>query len=331
MKAVDDNSIDLVVTSPPYPMIGMWDEQFGLQDSRITEALANGDGDTAFDLIHQCLDKVWDEVWRVTKEGGIVCINIGDATRSCSGEFKLYPNHARIQTYLTSLGFSALPGILWQKQTNTPNKFMGSGMVPPNAYITLEHEHILIFRKGNKRVFGSEKEKQARHESVYFWEERNRWFSDCWDLKGVRQDITGNSRSRSGAFPLEIAQRLILMFSIQGDTVLDPFGGTGTTSIAAILTQRNSVMYEVESELVDAFKASLNTRFVDTLNGILEERKTRHEQYVKNHPSRQFRFECSHPTMQKVKVYSKQETGMAIRPVLSMQISGSQIVASYQM
>jgi DNA modification methylase len=90
--------------------------------------------------MHKELDKVWKNIAGAVKEGGIVCINIGDAVRSINREFKLYSNHSRIISAFLNLGFNALPDILWRKQTNSPNKFMGSGMLPPGAYVTLEHE-----------------------------------------------------------------------------------------------------------------------------------------------------------------------------------------------
>ena len=89
-----------------------------------------GNGLFAFELMHIELDKVWNEVFRVLKEGGIACINIGDATRTINKNFQLYSNHSRIINHCTKIGFSALPMILWRKQTNAPNKFMGSGMLP---------------------------------------------------------------------------------------------------------------------------------------------------------------------------------------------------------
>jgi len=185
MRVLSDESIDLVVTSPPYPMIEMWDQIFADQNEEIGRALKNNDGPTAFELMHQALDKVWDELYRVLKVGGIACINIGDATRTINSRFALYTNHSRIHTYMQNIGFSALPAILWRKQTNAPNKFMGSGMMPPGAYVTLEHEYILILRKGNKKEFKTIDEKKQRRESSFFWEERNVWFSDLWCLTGL--------------------------------------------------------------------------------------------------------------------------------------------------
>lgn len=259
MDAVDDQSVDLVVTSPPYPMIEMWDAGFGESDPKIKAALNLHDGPLAFERMHRQLDAVWDELYRVLKPGGLVCINIGDATRTLNGRFALYPNHSRIQSYLLSIGFSALPAILWRKQTNAPNKFMGSGMLPPGAYVTLEHEYILLFRKGAKREFDSAAEKENRRASAYFWEERNLWFSDIWlDLKGARQRLfEKTSRARSAAFPFELPFRLINMFSVKGDVVLDPFLGLGTTALAAMAGARNSIGFELEQNFETALKTGI--------------------------------------------------------------------------
>lgn len=246
--------VDLVVTSPPYPMISMWDEIFAAQDPAIARELARDThkaSATAFEAMHGILDQVWTALAQRVKSGGLVCINIGDAVRTTGGHFTLWPNHARIITAMTGLGFSPLPGILWRKPTNAPNKFMGSGMLPAGAYVTLEHEHILIFRKGDKREFRTAEQKARRRISSFFWEERNLWFSDVWmELRGTRQALADKEiRNRSGAFPLELAQRLILMFSLAGDLVLDPFLGTGTTTLAAMMTGRQSLGIERDESL----------------------------------------------------------------------------------
>ena len=226
MESVEDQSVDLVVTSPPYPMIQMWDEHFNAADSLIGEAIAQSNSAVAFERMHQCFDPVWRALLRVLKPGGIACINIGDATRSIDGHFQLFANHARVISSLISLGFQHLPSIIWRKPTNAPTKFMGSGMLPPGAYVTLEHEYILIFRKGGKRTLSQDHEKLARRNSAYFWEERNAWFSDIWtDLRGTAQLLDQNGgRMRSGAFPLELAYRLINMFSAEW--------GNGTRSVS---------------------------------------------------------------------------------------------------
>ena len=140
MNQLENGSVNLVVTSPPYPMIQMWDEIFAKSNPEITKLLANDDGWGAFEEMHLVMDKVWAECHRVTSEGGFVCINIGDATRSIGGEFAMYTNRARIDVKMRALGFTPLPDILWRKQSNAPNKFMGSGMLPAGAYVTYEHE-----------------------------------------------------------------------------------------------------------------------------------------------------------------------------------------------
>jgi site-specific DNA-methyltransferase (cytosine-N4-specific) len=246
-----DDSVELVVTSPPYPMVEMWDGSFAAQDSAIVDALDAGDGDRAFEAMHDLLDDAWAEVARVLAPGGIAVVDVGDATRTVGGTFRQYPNHVEITRRLREHGLSALPDIVWRKPTNSAAKFMGSGMLPPNAYATLEHEHLLVFRNGDTRSFPPGDD--ARYESAYFWEERNEWFSDLWELTGTRQTLPGDVRERSGAFPLDVPLRLVLMFSVYGDTVLDPFWGTGTTSMAALVAGRNSVGVEREPDLVEAF------------------------------------------------------------------------------
>ena len=142
MHHLKDGDVNLVVTSPPYPMIEMWDGIFAQSNPKILEMIESGDGWGAFEAMHQILDKTWTECFRVTSDGGFVCINIGDATRTVGGEFALYTNRARIDVKMRELGFTPLPDILWRKQSNAPNKFMGSGMLPAGAYVTYEHEYI---------------------------------------------------------------------------------------------------------------------------------------------------------------------------------------------
>ncbi len=282
MKQIKSESVNLMITSPPYPMIKMWDEMFGEQNPEITEAIKNENGELAFELMHKELDKVWSETFRVLKNGGIACINIGDSTRTLKSVFQIYTSHARILNYCLKLGFHALPEILWVKETNKPDKFMGSGMLPVGAYVTLEHEHILILRKDGKRIFKQEEEKELRRKSAFFWEERNLWFSDKWkDVKGINQILKNkNLRERSGAYPLELAHRLINMFSIQGDVVLDPYLGTGTTTMGAIVSGRSSIGFEIDLN----FKAIVEERITEiskVTNDIVNKRLENHKEFVK--------------------------------------------------
>ena len=283
LKEIPSESVDLVVTSPPYPMIGMWDDIFGSQNVEIEKALKAGDGKLAHELMHEILDSVWDEVFRVLKDGRFACINIGDATRKVNGDFCLYPNHARILNYLLDIGFSALPDILWRKQTNAPNKFMGSGMLPAGAYVTLEHEYILILRKGSKREFKTECEKQNRRESALFWEERNIWYSDVWmDIKGTGQRLSDElSRLRSAAFPYDLAYRLINMYSVKGDVILDPFLGMGTTIAAAMTSGRNSIGVEIDKSFHSAI-CPMARQIVNFSNDYLRDRLMRHFAFVED-------------------------------------------------
>src|SRR6056297_1853899 len=281
MAAVADRSVNLVVTSPPYPMIDMWDEIFSHQDRKIEKALKKPDGALAFERMHQVLDRVWKEMFRVLSPGGFACINIGDATRTLGNNFALYPNHARILNATQAFGFTALPCILWRKQTNAPNKFMGSGMLPAGAYVTLEHEYILVLRKGGKREFTSPATKENRRQSALFWEERNQWFSDIWmDLKGTRQAMgKQKKRNRSGAFPFELAYRLINMYSVKEDLVLDPFLGTGTTTLAAMAAGRNSTGYEIDPSLLENFYDKCQDS-LDHFSSVIQHRIDLHSEFV---------------------------------------------------
>jgi modification methylase len=276
LSAVSDKSVDLIVTSPPYPMIEMWDGDFRGLDPEIDP---ESNPEDAHERMHCILDAAWREAHRVLRDGGIACINIGDATRTLSGGFRLFVNHARVIATCNKLGFVSLPLILWRKQTNAPTKFMGSGMYPPGAYVTLEHEYILVFRKGGRRRFGpNAEETRRRRESAYFWEERNVWFSDVWDFKGARQAM-GIGRGRSAAFPLELAFRLVSMFSLKGDTVLDPFAGTGTTSIAAAACARDSIAVELDPSLSAAGAERLRAS-VPEMNALVRRRLEGHAAFV---------------------------------------------------
>ena len=286
MNEIPDDSVNLIVTSPPYPMIEMWDSTFFQLNPAIEEKFAAREYFSAFRLMHDELNKTWKESVKKLKQGGIFCINIGDATRTFDGNFQLWQNHSMIIKYLTeTLGLSALPTIIWRKSTNKPDKFMGSGMLAPNAYVTLEHEYILVFRKGAKRVI-SKDENKLRYESAFFWEERNTWFSDIWfDLNGTKQklNIHGKEvRERSAAYPLELVRRLLLMYSIYGDFVLDPFWGTGTTSLAAILTGRNSIGYEICEEFLHCFHKDVST-FKDISLNMNKLRLSTHLEFIRNY------------------------------------------------
>ena len=154
-------------------------------------------------------------------------------------------------------------------------------MLPVGAYVTYEHEYILVLRKGVRRQFLSPTEKANRRESAFFWEERNIWFSDIWrDIKGVSQALGDTeARARSAAFPFELAYRLICMFSVKNDTVLDPFVGTGTTLAAALVSGRNAIGVEIDESLVKNTHATIGAA-KDFANIRISDRFSRHIEFV---------------------------------------------------
>jgi len=334
MCELESDSIDLMITSPPYPMIEMWDSLFSSLNDEIRQALQEKDGRGAFNLMHNDLNKVWKEITRVLKPGGIACINIGDATRKISENFQLFPNHVKIINFFQNNDFIELPCILWRKPTNSPNKFLGSGMLPPNAYVTLEHEYILVFRKGDiKRELPPKSEN--RYQSAFFWEERNKWFSDIWeDIRGTSQNLNKNNvnqkkmRERSAAYPLELPYRLINMFSLYGDTILDPFWGTGTSSLAAMISARNSIGYEINSEFMDPFKRSIK-KLKQLNNKVNKNRLNQHIEFVKryrkdvkniNYTSVQYNFP----------VITKQETDILLYSIKNYSEDENEFILNHE-
>ena len=249
-RDIKNDSIHLVVTSPPYPKVRLWDPMFLSL------------GINTFEKSHDYLEQVWRQCYRVLVDGGILCVNIGDATRTVSAEelgyesqepmFRLFPNHALVMDRCEEVGFEALPYILWKKPTTRPKYkgktvYLGSGFLPPNAYVTQDVEYILIFRKGGRRKF--DPGDRRRLESQYTKPQRDKWFSQIWTgITGARQTI-GDSERRIAAFPEEIPSRLIQMFSVKGDTVFDPFLGSGTTMKVAAELDRYCIGVEVDETL----------------------------------------------------------------------------------
>lgn len=317
MTQIKDGSINLVVTSPPYPMIEMWDDIMAKQNPVIADCI-DKEPEKAFELMHQELDLVWKECYRVITPGGFMCINIGDATRTIDGKFTLYNNHSRISKACIDLGFVSLPNIIWRKQTNAPNKFMGSGMLPCGAYVTLEHEWILVFRKGDKRAYKTSDEKLDRMKSSFFWEERNVWFSDIWEVKGTKQNLQkANTRERSAAFPFEVPFRLINMFSQKGDNVLDPFIGTGTTMQAAILTGRNSCGYDIDANFETIIREGIEEIKLDLCNGLIKKRFDAHKAFIENREKSGKEVKHFNNTLN-YKVMTKQESEIELNYLISI-------------
>ena len=330
LTGISDQSVDLVVTSPPYPMIQMWDGLFSTLSADVKTFLNRDDGNAAFEAMHRELDAVWTELFRVLKDGAFACINIGNATRTIGGRFRLYPNHARIVTCFQKLGFDSLPEILWQKQTNAPNKFMGSGMLASGAYVTNEHEYVLIFRKGAKREFKNAAGKENRMKSAFFWEERNTWFSDMWDFKGIKQGLNHSElRGRSGAYPLALAYRLINMYSLYGNVVLDPFMGTGTTGVAAIACARSSIGVEIDGAFAPVI-IEQEKSCKPLAQALLSNRIADHAEFVQVHtrakgPLKYTNLHHGFP------IVTRQETGLQLYTIVDIHVkSAVELLASYE-
>ena len=239
LDGIGDRSVHLVVTSPPYPMIPQWDPLF----RRL--------GAPGYPAMRRVLRDAWRACHRVLVPGGILAINVGDALRTTDGQFRLWPNHAATLLDAEAVGFRPLPYILWKKPTNRPNAFLGSGFLPPNAYVTLDCEFVLLFRKGRLRRLPPHD--PARLASRFSRAERDRWFSQVWsDIRGAPQ---GSPSGRTAAFPATIPERLVRMFSVAGETVLDPFAGTGTTLLAASRWGRDAIGVEWDPAIFRALAA----------------------------------------------------------------------------
>ncbi len=329
LDALDADSVELVVTSPPYPMVEMWDELFTGLDPAVGAHLESGEGRAAFEAMHEQLDAVWEQVERVLVDGGIACVNVGNATRTVGDSFRVYQNHSRIGETFERLGFDPLPEVLWRKPVNSGAKFMGSGMLPPNAYVTLEHEHILVFRNGDQhRQF--EPHSDRRYGAAFFWEERNRWFSDLWtDITGELQALDGDTlRERSAAFPFEIPYRLVNMYSVYGDTVLDPFWGTGTTSLAAMVAARSSVGYELDPAFTDLFHERV-ADVPEMSRQVIDQRLEAHRAFVagRRDDGGQFDYEADN---YEFPVTTRQEQSLQLHTVAAVESTPAGYVARHQ-
>lgn len=230
MPEVADGSVQCVITSPPYPGIKKWDELFERQGCGPSSGLWQ-------DSI-SLLAMVFQECHRVLIHGGILCLNIGDATRTIDKDFQCYPNHAALTIYCLEMGFTPLVPIFWKKISNRPNAFLGSGFLPVNAYVSQDHEYIGIFRKGRLRQFNAD-EKERRRESAFTKEQRDLWFQQVWQINGK-----AGAKADSG-WPQEIPYRLMRMFSIIGDVILDPFCGPGEEQLYNEWG-RNFIGYEIK-------------------------------------------------------------------------------------
>jgi len=242
MAELPDGSVHLVVTSPPY---------WHLKDYGCAGQIGYGQS------LHEYLidlSRVWRECYRVLQPGRRLCINIGDqfARSVAYGRYKVIPLHAEIIAQCETIGFDYMGAIIWQKKTtlNTTGGavVMGSFPYPPNGIVELDYEFILLFRKPGKPHPAPAEVKQASALSRDEWKE---YFSGHWNFGGVRQV------GHEAMFPEELPRRLIRMFSFTGETVLDPFVGSGTTAKVALELGRQVVGYEIQREFEPLLREKL--------------------------------------------------------------------------
>ncbi len=243
MKNVPDKSVQLIITSPPYWQLKDYgtDNQIGYNNS-YEEYINN-------------LNLVWKESYRVLDNGCRLCVNIGDqfARSVYYGRYKVIPIRTEIIKFCESIGFDYMGAIIWQKKTtsNTTGgaSLMGSFPTPRNGILSIDYEFILIFKK-----LGTPKRpsKEIKELSKMTKEEWKTYFAGHWNFGGAKQN------GHIAVFPEELPKRLIKMFAYVGDTVLDPFLGSGTTSLAAKNLGRNSIGYEINEEFLPYIKQKLN-------------------------------------------------------------------------
>ncbi len=243
MEMLDDASVHLIVTSPPYWQL----KDYGSQEQI-------GFNDSYEDYINN-LNLVWKESYRVLKPGCRLAVNIGDqfARAVYYGRYKVIPIRTEIIKFCETIGFDYMGAIIWQKRTtmNTTGgaTVMGSYPYPRNGIVEIDYEFILLFKKPGKTAPPSNEAKQKSKMDKEKWKE---YFSGHWYFNGVRQD------KHLAMFPVELPKRLIEMFTFVGETVLDPFLGSGTTSLAASMTGRNSIGFEINESFKSIIEKKLN-------------------------------------------------------------------------
>ena len=242
MDEVKAGSVHLVITSPPYWQLKDYgsNAQIGFNDS--------------YQHYIDNLNRVWKECYRVLQPGCRLCVNIGDqfARAIIYGRYKVIPIRTEIIKYCESIGFDYMGGIIWQKVTTCKTTggatVMGSYPYPRGGIIKIDYEFILIFKKLGKDIKPS---REIKEKSKLTQEEWNEYFNGHWNFPGEKQN------GHIAMFPLELPRRLIKMFSFYGDTVLDPFLGSGTTARISLELGRDSVGYEINKEFLDTIKTKL--------------------------------------------------------------------------
>ncbi len=247
LEGIPQKSVHLVLTSPPY---------WTLKEYRDSDGQMGHFAD--YDFFLDELDRVWQRCFEALVPGGRVICVVGDvclSRRKNKGRHTVVPLHAAIQERCRQIGFDNLSPIIWNKIANVVHEVQNGGggflgkPYEPNAVIKNDIEFILMERKPGGYRSPS---RAARLLSIISDENHKAWFSQIWT------GLTGAStRIHPAPYPQELAERLIRMFSFAGDTVLDPFSGTGTTSVAAIASGRNSIGYEIDEHYAEIARKRL--------------------------------------------------------------------------
>ena len=245
LSFIPRETVHLVCTSPPYADLIAYPESNG-QLGNIA----------SYETFLDEMDKVWAECLRVLVAGGRVACVVGDVcvSRKRAGRHYVLPLSADLQVRARRIGFDVLTPIRWQKVSNikleasNSSRFLGKPNLP-NGIVKNDLEHILFFRKpGGYRKPTLEMEQRSYISTADY----SKWFAPVWT------DITGQLRKHHPApYPIDIPARLIRMFSFAGDTVLDPFAGTGSTALAAAEAGRNSLSIEIEPLYIDLIETRL--------------------------------------------------------------------------
>jgi len=242
MSRVDDSAVHLIVTSPPY-----WQ----LKDYGSSDQIGF---DNSYEEYINNLNLAWSECNRVLHPGCRLCMNIGDqfARSVYYGRYKVIPIRTEIIRFCEAIGLDFMGSIIWQKVTtcNTSGgaTIMGSFPHPRNGIVKIDYEFILLFKKHG---LAPKVTKECKEQSKMTTEDWNSYFSGHWNFPGEKQ------KGHIAMFPEELPKRLIRMFSFKGETVLDPFLGSGTTTVAAMNLSRNSIGYEISEDFGPMIKEKI--------------------------------------------------------------------------
>lgn len=248
MTELPDNSAHLAITSPPYWQLKDYgtDNQIGFHDS--------------YEKYINNLNLVWKECYRTLHNGCRLCVNIGDqfARAVYYGRYKVIPIREEIIKFCENIGFDYMGAIIWQKVTTSNTTGggvqMGSYPYPRNGILKLDYEFILVFKKLGDSPKPTKEQKELSKMTAEEW---NTYFAGHWNFAGARQN------GHIAMFPEELPRRLIKMFSFAGETVLDPFAGSGTTALAAKNADRNSIGFEINPEFIPIIKEKLEVHQKD--------------------------------------------------------------------